>query len=381
MLHWTDSHALLFALAFALSLGMGLLIVLTSRWHLRYSADAHEGVQKVHSKVTARVGGLGIMLSLYLVWLLGMDIPSLDLDFTDLPHLLGLFLLAAIPAFSFGLMEDLSGRIGILSRLLATMVSGLMAWWVTGDVLHNVDTWGLNALLASTPVALVFTVLAVATVANGFNLVDGFNGLSSGIATLAFFVFSLMAQGVGDLDLHLLCLVFAGASFGFFVINWPWGQLFLGDGGAYLLGFLLGWVAVMLKVRHDAISTYAIAMVLMHPLTELLFTVYRRTARKQHPGMPDRLHLHSLVKRRFVNRAFVGRSQIFRNSATGLLIILLGALGQFLACLTLFSVVGSVIAFVAMVVLYLLFYARIVYFRWVFPWQLLRLKLRPSKQS
>ena len=293
MLHWSDSHVLLFALAFALSLGAGLLIVLTARWHLRYTADANQGVQKVHSQVTSRAGGLGIMLALYLVWQWVMAIPSLDLDITDLPHLLGLLLLAAIPAFGFGLMEDLSGRIG------------------------------LNALLASTPVALAFTVLAVATVANGFNIVDGFNGLSSGIATLAFFVFSLMAQGVGDLDLHLLCLVFAGTSFGFFVINWPWGRLFLGDGGAYLLGF---------------------------------------------------------VKHRFVNRMFVGRGKIFRNSATGLVIVLLGAVGQFLACLTIFSVTESVIAFAALVLLYLLLYARIVYFRWAPPWQLLRLKPGPAKQ-
>jgi len=370
MIFWADSRVLLFALAFALSLGAGLLIVFTNRWHLRFSADDDDGVQKVHTRVTPRVGGVSLMFTLWLVWKWGMKMPSLELDLTNLPELLWLFLLASLPAFAFGLMEDLTGRIGILSRLMATMVSGLMAWWVSGDLFDSFDTWGLDTLLAYTPIALAFTVLAVATVANGFNIIDGFNGLSSGIATLAFLAFSFIAHIVGDADLHLLCLIFAGASLGFFVINWPWGRLFLGDGGAYLLGFLLAWVAVMLKSRHGEINAYSLVLVLMLPLTELLFTVYRRIVRKQHPGHPDRLHLHSLVKRRFVNHVFASQGRLFRNSATGFLIVLLGSLGQILACFTLYSVAGSVLALVALVLFYLFLYARILYFAWVPPWTL-----------
>ena len=58
----------------------------------------------------------------------------------------------------------------------------------------------------------------------------------------------------------------------------------------------------------------------MHPVTEVLFSVWRRRQRQQHPGHPDRLHFHSLVKRRVMSRILPGRSLRFRNSASGLLV-------------------------------------------------------------
>lgn len=374
---WVDSYALLLARAFAFALATGLLILFTARWHLRFSADEQEGVQKVHTRLTPRVGGVAFMVSLVIMFKWSMRLPVLDVDLTGLRSLLGVMLIAAIPAFGFGLMEDLTGRIGILSRLLATAVSGLMAWWVTGVALTDVDIWGLNHLLYWTPFAVAFTVLGVAALANGFNMIDGANGLASGLATLAFFVFSLMAWRVGDVELHLLSLVCAGATLGFFAINWPWGRLFLGDGGAYSVGFFLAWIAVMLKVRHGQISAWALAMVLSYPIIELLFTVFRRLVRRQHPGMPDRFHLHSLLRRRFADQWCQGRSSTFRNSATGFSIILISALGHAAACWTLFSVPESLAASAVMVVVYLTVYARLVYFRWVWPWRLLKTSVAP----
>ena len=70
-------------------------------------------------------------------------------------------------------------------RLLATMVSGLLAWVLTGYALTSVNVWGLDWLLQFTVIAVVFTSFAVAGVANSINIIDGLNGLASSMVLWA----------------------------------------------------------------------------------------------------------------------------------------------------------------------------------------------------
>jgi hypothetical protein len=83
---------------------------------------------------------------------------------------------------------------------------------------------------------------------------------------------------------------------GFFVVNFPLGKLFLGDGGAYLLGFLLAWLSVMLVYRNPSVSAWAPLLACAYPVFETVFTIMRRLWCRRHPGHPDSWHLHSLVK-------------------------------------------------------------------------------------
>jgi UDP-N-acetylmuramyl pentapeptide phosphotransferase/UDP-N-acetylglucosamine-1-phosphate transferase len=97
-----------------------------------------------------------------------------------------------------------------------------------------------------------------------------------------------------------------GAVLGFFVWNFPAGLIFLGDGGAYFLGFHAAEVALLLLVRKPQVSLLFPLLVCIYPVTETLFSVYRRRVlRSLPPSMPDGIHLHSLIYRR-VTRWAVG---------------------------------------------------------------------------
>jgi UDP-N-acetylmuramyl pentapeptide phosphotransferase/UDP-N-acetylglucosamine-1-phosphate transferase len=247
------------------------------------------------------------------------------------------------------------------------MASGFLAWLITDYSLSRVDIWGVDYLLEYTAVSVLLTAFAVGGIANSINIIDGFNGLASTTSTLAFVGFGLIAWQVGDHTLVGVSLVLAACVWGFFWVNWPLGKIFLGDGGSYFIGFALAWVAVLLIERNSGVSAFAALVVCVHPVTEVLFSIYRRYIKKLHPGHPDRLHFHSLVKQRYVRRWFGLYSNRVRNSITGGLIGLMTGSAVFLANIVYTSPFLSVLGFVGLSLGYVAIYARMVRHHWCSP--------------
>jgi UDP-N-acetylmuramyl pentapeptide phosphotransferase/UDP-N-acetylglucosamine-1-phosphate transferase len=353
------------AWGFASTFALCVLMVITKRWHGALTMDFTDGVQKFHTAPTPRVGGIPIVLGLVVAW---GKAPA------DMQAMLTPILFAGLPAFIFGVAEDITKRVGVMQRLLATMASGLLAWWITDYSLSRVDIWGVDWVLSFTLVSVVFTAFAVGGVANSINIIDGFNGLASTMSTLAFVGYAMIAWQVGDTTLAGVSLVLAACVWGFFWVNWPFGKLFLGDGGSYFIGFALAWVAVLLIERNPSVSAFAALMVCVHPVTEVLFSIYRRKIRKEHPGMPDRLHFHSLFKRRYVARWFGQYSNAVRNSITGALIGLMTVTAVILASLSHNSGLLAALFFVVLCLGYVAIYARMVRHHWCSPIAFLFLK-------
>jgi len=172
---------------------------------------------------------VGIFLGLVLGWYLLRDGGAVG----EAKNMLGIVLVAGLPAWAFGLAKDLSGRVGVLPRLLATMCSGALACWFSGVSLTRLDVPLLDAVLAWWPMAVLFTAFAVGGVANAINIIDGFHGLASGTCILALVAVGALAAGAGDLPLATVCGLAAAVVGGFWFVNYPWGKIFMGDGGAY----------------------------------------------------------------------------------------------------------------------------------------------------
>lgn len=333
-------------------------LVVTRSWHGRWTLDADRGIQKFHTQPTPRIGGVPI-------WL-GIGLGTFWAE-ASVQALLWPLYAAGTLAFGAGLMEDLTGRVSVSQRLLATLLAGWAVCWATGWSLSRVDVGGLDVLLCWGLFSILFTGWALAGVANSFNIIDGFNGLASGTALLCLMGLSTMAGVLGDGALVGVGLVVMGAVFGFFVVNWPLGKIFLGDGGAYGVGFASAWMAVLLLERHPNVSAFAVLLVFAHPVTEVMFSVYRRLRQRRSPGHPDRLHLHSLLKRRCVRRWWPWASPLARNSLAGALPWGLTAGAIVVGLWTQFSHWGAVVAVLSFVVIYATVYSRMVCHRW--PWQ------------
>lgn len=270
---------------------IGWLIVRYEHLHAHYSHDTHSGPQKFHANPTPRIGGIAIFSGLAAA---GAILLLLD----ELPHEheFGLLLLAALPAFLGGLVEDVTKRVGVMERLLLTMLSGAVASWLLGVTLDHLDVPWVDDALLIPAVAVIFTIFAVGGVANAINIIDGYNGLASGYAIIVLSAMAWVAWQVGDPFVLITAVALTGAMLGFMCWNWPGGKIFMGDGGAYLLGFLLAELAVLLVIRNPGISPWFPLALLIYPVFETCYSIYRRRiGLGTSPGQPDSKHLHQLI--------------------------------------------------------------------------------------
>lgn len=278
---------------------VGGLIVASERWHGAFTGDTDlNKPQASHSRSTPRVGGLAVLAgSLAGLMVLGPGNMTLGWLWPAL-------FVAALPVFVAGLLEDITKDIGAGKRLLAAFLSAAIAWWLLGGVSRVGIPWA-DAILAYWPISLIFTMFAVGGCTHALNIVDGMNGLAGMVATLIAVSLALVALQVGDMPIFMIAAALASATLGFLVWNFPFGRVFLGDGGAYFLGFMLAELAVLLVVRNPSVSPFYALAVLFYPIFETIFSIWRRRFKRGVPvDQPDALHLHQLVFRRLVRSTF-----------------------------------------------------------------------------
>lgn len=317
------------------------------------------GPQKFHLAPVPRVGGIGIFAGTLLV--------ALCLWFIRDQSLALVLTLCAVPAFGSGLTEDLTKTQSPRRRLFFTALSAALAAAFLEALILRTSVPGLDWLVATGVGAWLVTVFVVAGVANSINIIDGMNGLASMCVVLILGSIAYVAFQVGDYTIMTLALAGIGAVMGFFVWNFPLGLIFLGDGGAYFLGFFVAELAILLLHRNPGVSPMFPLLVCVYPVFETVFSIYRRKVLRGRPvGMPDGIHLHSLIYRRLMRWAIgrdLKRSKIRRNSMTS----------PYLWCLCMLAVVPAMLwwdrteilaSFIGLfVVVYSSLYWRIVRFR------------------
>jgi UDP-N-acetylmuramyl pentapeptide phosphotransferase/UDP-N-acetylglucosamine-1-phosphate transferase len=208
----------------------------------------------------------------------------------------GYLLLASLPAFLGGITEDVTKAVSVAARLMLTMAAAAIGVMLLGAVIPRLDIPGFDVLLRWSPFAIAFTAFAVGGVANSINIIDGYNGLASGHAVIVLAAMAWLSALLGDQFILISALAMVGALLGFLLWNYPKGKVFLGDGGAYLLGFWLGELSVLLVMRHPEVSPWFPMLLLVYPIFETLYSIYRRKfVHGLSPGQPDRMHLHQVI--------------------------------------------------------------------------------------
>ena len=196
----------------------------------------------------------------------------------------------------------------------------------------------------------------IAGVANAINIIDGFHGLASGTTIIALLALAAIAVRAADPPMAIACVAVAAAVAGFWLVNYPWGKLFMGDGGAYFVGFALAWLAVLLAVRNPEVSVWAPLLVCAYPVIEVVYSVVRRYASRQSPGAPDSGHLHSLIKKKLIRQKLGWVNKSARNAAVAPIIWVFTSLAALTAVAAFDRPLFLVIASLSCLVLYHLAY-------------------------
>ena len=276
-------------------------------------------LRKVHVKATPRVGGLAVAAGIIAGGLVELAVHGALELWTVL-------LLCVTPGFIWGLIEDVTKRGSVTVRLVITAAAASMAYVLLDARVTELDVRGLDTLLTIPAFSFVFTVFAVTGVAHSFNVIDGLNGLAGITSLLGAIGMAIVAWAVGDWFIFCVTVVLAGSVAGFMLVNFPGGRIFLGDGGAYLVGLLLAVLSVMLVQRNSEVSPWFPLVLLAYPIWETIFSMYRRRMRGQSPGQADALHLHTLVYRRVARWKGYGAQPadyVMRNSVASLMLWML----------------------------------------------------------
>jgi UDP-N-acetylmuramyl pentapeptide phosphotransferase/UDP-N-acetylglucosamine-1-phosphate transferase len=279
--------------AFLTSLAVALTIFLTKGLHGRFTFDGDQGVQKVHKAPTPRIGGIAVAIGL-LVGLLWLP------DHMEARGM-GLFLLfSSLPALAIGLWEDISKSVSPRVRLASHIVSALVLVLGGGYILRDSGFELTDVIMTITPIAVCISVFAVAGMTNAVNIIDGYNGLASGTVIIMTAGLALLAIRLGDMQVFIFSTIMFFAVLGFFLVNFPFGKVFLGDAGAYFCGFLTCALVLVLSSRNPGLSPWVPLLVIIYPAWEVLISILRRLKRSGHsPSQPDKVHLHNLVSRSF----------------------------------------------------------------------------------
>ncbi len=317
-------------LAFFCSLLVTLGLIRYQHLHEKITSD-HDlsGPQKFHAYAVPRIGGIGIFLAITFTSLVTLMFFRLDRG-----QLLVQLIACALPTFLIGLLEDVTKKIGIKTRLGATVCSsGLLGYFLNAWIV-SIQVPGIDWLLGIGIISVIFTIIGITGLANAYNIIDGFNGLASMVAMISLLAIGYVAFKANDPILASACLIVIGAIGGFFVWNYPKGLIFLGDGGAYLIGFLIAGFSILLVLRNSSVSPWFALLVNAYPIFETLFTIWRRKVHQgKNPGLPDGAHFHSLIYRRLIRWAEVHKvkdtASYAKNAKTSPYLWLLSSLAVF----------------------------------------------------
>ena len=279
--------------SFLISLLTLIVIIYVSHKYNLFIDDAtHDKPQNYHTDSTPRSGGIGIILG------------TLPILFFPIGYK---FVLPLILAFFSGIFEDLHSSLSPKVRLFLQFLAALSAIWLTDSV---VTYLGLGISMPYW-LGILFSAFAIIGMMNAVNIIDGFNGLASGVILLILLSFAITSYQQNNMEMLIIILSTAGATLGFFVLNFPKGKIFLGDGGAYLLGFIVALIGIFLASKYESVSPWHIFAVFIYPVWEVLFSIMRKLYIGLSPMQPDSYHFHMLVYRQITQN----------NSLTALLII------------------------------------------------------------
>ena len=249
--------------------------------------DQPEPLRKFHKLPTPRLGGVAILAATLGAYLL-LSIMSLTAGHivrSGIPFAVRL-LPAVIVIFGVGLVDDIVGVVA-WQKLVAQVVAAILAWS------SGIHLGALGGHPFPPVLSFVLTIIWIVACANALNLIDGVDGLATGIAVFATITTLIAAILHHNIDLAVATVPLAGALLGFLRFNFNPASIFLGDCGSLTVGFLLGCYGIVWSEKSTTLfGMTAPLLALSVPLLDAGLAVVRRFLCQQPIFGADRSHIH-----------------------------------------------------------------------------------------
>lgn len=271
----------------------------------RLGALVQPDARRVHDRPTSTIGGVamvgGFLLAMFVAYLM----PQFHSVFHFSSESIGVVLAALVMA-GVGLIDDLKD-VSAPAKVAGQVLSASLLTFFGATMFYFRVPFAGVVVLAPSIVPLL-TALWVVAMANAINLIDGLDGLAAGIvgiASLAFFVYADKLVSIGSLSSNsigpLIAIIAAAVCAGFLPHNFHPARIFMGDTGALFLGLLLAASTSVVGGRTSDVSgetffffapLFIPFLILGVPMTDMIFAIIRRTAKRTSVSTPDKAHLH-----------------------------------------------------------------------------------------
>ena len=260
-----------------------IMVPFLRKWALSTGTVDIPDERKVHRTAVPRVGGIAIFMS-FLFSLLVYSALA-----TPIRGLLA----GALIVFFTGFVDDLYGItprrkfLGEIGGCLVTIVVGQLYITNLGNL------FGFGVITLPPWLAIPFTVFAVVGVINALNLIDGLDGLAGGVSVIAAGAFFVLGWHAGNTTAMVVTAALLGAILGFLKYNYYPARIFMGDTGSLVVGFLLGFLAVILTQGGQGNLNPVLPVVILGvPIIDTVWVMSSRLLKRQSPFSPDMTHVH-----------------------------------------------------------------------------------------
>ncbi|MBQ8004263.1 MAG: undecaprenyl/decaprenyl-phosphate alpha-N-acetylglucosaminyl 1-phosphate transferase, partial [Oscillospiraceae bacterium] len=246
--------------------------------------DVPKDERRMHKEPIPRLGGIAVFFAFLVSVIL---LVPIDLELQGI-------LLGAVVIVVLGVIDD-SVSLPAIVKLFVQIAAALIVvlHGVRIDVLSNVNVFSDNAYLSLGVWSIPVTVIWIVAITNAVNLIDGLDGLSVGVCTIASLSLLMISAIVSEFTVVVIMAALAGACIGFLPYNINPAKIFVGDTGATFLGFILATMSVQGMFKTYAILSFAAPfLVLGLPIFDTVFAICRRILNGQSPMHADRGHIH-----------------------------------------------------------------------------------------
>lgn len=268
----------------AAMIGTLILTPLIKRIAIRFRAMDVPNERRVNVKRMPTMGGLAIFLSYFGSLFALLPIP--------LSQLLPIFL-GALVVLLIGIVDDIR-ELPPKIKMLGILIAGLIAYY-GGDIRLETMTIPGFEMISFGAWSLPLTLLWIAAFTNAINLIDGLDGLASGISMIALTTMGVIGfffLTIENVAVSIMIFVLVAAIAGFWPYNFHPASIFLGDTGALFLGFMIGIFSLQGLKNATIISLILPIVILGIPITDTLYAMIRRFLNKQSISRADKHHIH-----------------------------------------------------------------------------------------
>jgi UDP-GlcNAc:undecaprenyl-phosphate GlcNAc-1-phosphate transferase len=255
--------------------------------------DCPQRARKVHQQATPRLGGAAILISfLSVMCLAGVSVPQVREMMWGNNSILGYILLGSIGIFAIGFLDDLA-RLAPKTKLIGEFVVAGLVVWGANLSFTDIQFLGLGSVSIPAWLGIGLATFWIVGMANAVNLIDGLDGLASGITLVGLIAVSVVGYLGGISSVTWMTTLLIGCLLGFLVYNSRPASIFLGDCGSLTLGYLAGCLTLLASFREGGMldgifPVLAFAL----PILDCVFAIFRRTMRGRSPFSPDMEHFH-----------------------------------------------------------------------------------------